>query len=300
MKVSIIIPVWNSEKLLKKYLALVVDAKKNKKNHISEIIAIDDASTDNSAKYIKNTFSKEIRMIKQNTNKGFSSTVNLGASKAKSDLICLLNTDVAVSKDFLQSTITHFNDKKVFAVSLHEKGFGPAAGYFKHGFLEHIGLPEASEPIESFWASGGSAVFRKKYWDELKGFDEDLYSPFYWEDIDLSYRAQKRGYKIIWDPNAKVQHKHESVINSNNFSREYLNNIVQRNQLLFIWKNITSKKLFNQHRRGLLRRILKHPGYIKIFYLALTKISVVEKLHSQEKVQQIISDEEVFKRFSEN
>ena len=58
----------------------------------------------------------------------------------------------------------------------------------------------------TLWVNGGSGAFRKSIWEDLGGFDE-LYNPFYWEDIDLSYRAKKAGYKIIYVPTAKVYHK---------------------------------------------------------------------------------------------
>ncbi|PJE58197.1 MAG: glycosyltransferase family 2 protein, partial [Candidatus Portnoybacteria bacterium CG10_big_fil_rev_8_21_14_0_10_36_7] len=45
----------------------------------------------------------------------------------------------------------------------------------------------------------------------LNGFDE-LYSPFYWEDIDLSYRAWKTGYTVLFDPQVLVEHHHETTI----------------------------------------------------------------------------------------
>ena len=48
-------------------------------------------------------------------------------------------------------------------------------------------------------------------WLKLGGMDT-LYSPFYWEDIDLSYRAWKSGYQILYDPNIIVEHHHESTI----------------------------------------------------------------------------------------
>ncbi|HEX6977569.1 MAG TPA: glycosyltransferase family 2 protein [Patescibacteria group bacterium] len=293
--VSVVIPNWNGIELLRKNAPSLVAAKNNKKNHILEIIVIDDASTDESVSFLKKSYEDQIRIVVHKENRGFASAVNTGVRSAKGELICLLNSDVIPSKDFLENVIGHFDDEKVFAVSLHEKGYGPAGGSFKDGFIEHSGRPEASVATESFWASGGSAVMRRSVWMELKGFDEALLSPFYWEDVDLGYRAHKRGYRILWEPNAVVVHEHESTVGK--LPKDYVSGIRERNQLLFIWKNLTSRRLFRKHIKGLLNRIIKHPGYIRIFIMALKKLKLVGKLRAREKKEAKISDEAIFAMF---
>ena len=145
----------------------------------------------------------------------------------------------------------------------------------------------------------GSCVFSKRIWKLLKGFDGQLLSPFYWEDVDLGYRAQKRGYKLLWDPDAKVEHKHESVINASNFKRNYMNLIKERNELLVIWKNITSKNLIKRHRGALFNRLKSHPGYIKVVLAALMKWNIVVAKRKKEREEATVSDEAVFAKFEE-
>jgi GT2 family glycosyltransferase len=297
MDVSIIIPNWNGRLLLEKNLPKVLDASKNKSNNIVEVIVVDDGSTDDSVKFLETNFKKRIRLIKQKNNRGFSATVNHGVELAKGDLVCLLNTDVIPSINFLEKISTHFEDKKIFAVSLHEQGFGYAKGKFVNGFIAHDPGKEESKPTSSFWASGGSAVFSKKLWDKLGGFDVRLLTPFYWEDVDLCYRALKRGYKVYWEPKAKVVHAHESVINSTNFRKWKLDLIKERNYLLFNWKNITSKNLLNKHFKGLFTRITKHPGYLKVVLFALIKLPQTLKMRKIEKKEAIVSDEAIFESF---
>lgn len=293
MKISIIIPNWNGRVLLEKNLPLVIAAK----NNISEIIVVDDGSTDDSVKFLQDNFSKDIKLVKQKLNVGFSKTVNHGVRLAKGDLVCLLNTDVIPDKDFLIHVSPLFEDKQVFAISLHEKGFSYASGKFENGFIVHSPGKETNKTHISFWASGGSGVFRKSIWDKLNGFDEVNLSPFYWEDVDLGYRALKRGYKILWEPKAHVIHKHESVINKNNFRIWKLNLIKERNQLILIWKNLTSKNLFKKHRVGLFRRLKHHPGYIKVVFAALLKLPTILKARKVEAKEQVISDEAIFASF---
>lgn len=294
IEASIIIPNYNGENLLKKNLPKVLEAEKNKKNKIKEVIVVDDASTDNSTKVVKKTF-PDISLIKHKENRGFSAAVNTGARAAKGKLLVLLNSDVIPDKDFLAPVFKHFENPKVFAVSLHEKGYTWARGYFEDGFIGHEQGKTDKKPHETFWVNGGSGVFRRDYWMKLKGMDEKLLGPFYWEDIDLSYRAAKRGLVSFWEPKAKVTHKHETTMSQ--LDPSYVDKIRERNQLLFIWKNITSPILFRKHLTGLFRRLIRHPGYIRIVLLALTKLRLVLKTRKKEKNQAKVSDEAIFAKF---
>lgn len=294
LSASIIIPVYNTEKLIGKNLPKVLAAKDYKKNKIVEVIVVDDDSPDESAKVVKENF-PEVRLIKHKENRGFSAAVNTGARAAKGKLLVLLNSDVIPDKDFLASVFKHFKNPKVFAVSLHEKGYTWARGYFEDGFVGHEQGKTDKKPHETFWVSGGSGVFRRDYWMKLKGMDEKLLGPFYWEDIDLSYRAAKRGLVNLWEPKAKVTHKHETTMSQ--LDPNYVNRIRERNQLLFIWKNITSPILFRKHLTGLFRRLIRHPGYIRIVFLALTKLKLVLKSRKKEKSQGKVSDEAIFAKF---
>jgi len=296
MKISIVIPVWNGAEFLRKNTSALLDAKNNKKNNITEIIMVDDSSSDDSVEFISQ-YDGQIRLIKHTKNRGFAATVNRGVSYAKGSLICLLNQDIIVSKNFLEKITTHFEDNKVFAVGLHEMGYGPAIGYFSDGFFQHKNQGEKNEVTQSMWASGGSAVFRKKIWKKLKGLDEVLFSPFYWEDVDISYRAYKRGFKVLWEPDSHVVHKHESSINKDNFKLRKINFIKERNYLLFNWKNITSKKLFAEHKYYLIKRIFSHPGYLRVVLAALKRYQDVKRLRKRELRYSKVSDEAIYASF---
>lgn len=282
MKFSIIIPNWNGKKLLEKNLprVLVSDA--------DEVIVADDDSTDGSIEFLKASF-PQVKVI-SHRRLGFAGNCNLGVKAAKGEIVVLLNTDVIPKKDFLPPLKKHFSDPKVFAVSFNEindSKFSWTKGKFEKGFITHENQKKDNRAHQTFWASGGSGAFRKTIWNKLGGFDE-LFSPFYWEDIDLCYRAQKRGWKILWEPQARVEHKHEGVI-SKSYSRQYIDLIWQRNQLLFIWKNLTEKKLFRQHLVGLLTR-LRQPGYLRVIGAAIIKIFPIILRRSKEKKEGVVSD----------
>jgi len=295
MKVSVVIPTYSRRDLLEKNLHFVVEAANDKINNIAEIIVVDDGSTDDSYPFVKNNY-PQVKIVKHKINRGFSAAVNTGVRTAKGELICLINNDVVPSPDFLKEVLPHFTDKNVFAVSFNEKGeFGWAKGKFVDGFIEHEAGKKADKPHLTFWVSGGSGVFRRSTWIELGGMDEKLFSPFYWEDIDLCYRAAKRGLALLWEPNSLVEHRHESTVGR--LPQTYVQRIKERNQLLFLWKNLTSPNLFRKHLWGLLKRVIKHPGYLRIVIMALLSLRAVLKARAKEIKEAKISDETIFARF---
>lgn len=292
MKVSVVIPNWNGEKLLRKNLPKVIQAVKLS-SYQAEIIVVDDGSEDGSVRQIKNK-KLRIKLIENKKNRGFIYSCNRGVKETKGEIVVLLNNDVVPEKDFLKYVLPHFQDPKVFAVSFHEPDWSWARILWQKGFIEHQPGNKAKTTHISAWASGGSAAFRKSIWQKLGGFDL-LYHPFYWEDVDLSYRAWKRGYKILWEPKAIVYHKHEGTIQR--FSKDYVNLISQRNQLLFTWKNVTSPKMMLEHKFWLGLKLIKNPGYFKPFLSALAKKPQILPRWLKEFREKKVNDIEIFNEF---
>lgn len=296
LEISIVITCFNNSDVIVKNLPKVIDAFKYKKNQILEVILVDDASTDKSPQIVEEKF-PQIKLIRHKINRGFSAATNTGVRTAKGNIVVLLNSDVYPAKDFMVSVIKKFRDPKVFGVSFSEEGYSWARGFLKNGFINHEPGKISTEPMETFWLSGGSSACRRDYYLALGGMDEKLYSPFYWEDIDLCYRAQKRGLINIWDPESKVVHHHETSVRK--LPKKYVNNIRERNELLFHWKNLTSPNLLRKHIEGVFQRVIAHPGYLKIVFMALMKLKTVIHARFKEHKESIMSDEAILARFSE-
>lgn len=254
MNVSITIPNYNGETLLKKNLPKVIAAAEYYKKqtiHDIEIIVVDDCSDNQSVLVIKQLF-PEVIVLQNEKNLGFALTVNKGVKKANGEIVVLLNSDVAPEKDFLMPLMHHFEDKKVFAVGCMDKSIegskivlrGRGIGYWHKGFLMH--KRGEVDKTDTLWVNGGSGAFRKSLWEKLGGFDP-LYKPFYWEDIDLSYRALKSGYKLIFEPKSIVIHEHEKGAIKQQYSPTEIKKIAYRNQFLFVWKNVTDVSLQFSH-----------------------------------------------------
>ncbi len=246
MTVSVVIPNFNGLKLLETNLPLIIKAVGK-----AQIIIVDDGSTDGSARFIKKNF-PHIKLIEKVTNSGFATTVNLGVKAASGEIILLLNTDIVPSDNFLEPLLKHFSDPKVFAVGCLDESIengktvkrGRGIGRFERGFLVH--KRGEVDKTDTLWVNGGSGAFRKSIWEKLGGMDE-VYDPFYWDDIDLSYRAQKSGYKIVFEPYAIVEHRHEEGSILKNYTTGQIKQIAYRNQLIFVWQNITDSRYLISH-----------------------------------------------------
>lgn len=246
MKVSIIIPNWNGSELLRKHLPAVVAA-----GGMSEVIVVDDRSTDDSVDLLHRDFPK-VRVIETDRHEGFAGTVNAGVSKAVGDIVVLLNTDCEPEKNFLQKLVPHFDDPDVFAVGCMDKSIegnrivlrGRGVAQWRHGFFVHRrGEVDAKDTA---WVSGGSGAFRKGLWEQLGGMDP-LFNPFYWEDIDLSYRALKAGYRLVFEKGSVVRHFHKEGKIMRKYSKWRIRVIATRNQFQFIWKNVESLDIILSH-----------------------------------------------------
>lgn len=304
--ISIIIPNYNGKKLLGLNLPLIIKLKEEWKE-ICEIIVVDDKSTDDSIKFLSEKF-PSLTIIKKHDNSGFIDTVNLGIEKAKGEFVLLLNTDVSPDSDIVPKLLMHFKDKKVFGVGCLDKSVedgkvierGRGIGIFLKGFLVH--KRGQTNKDNTLWVSGGSAMFRKSTWQYLGGLDS-IYSPFYWEDIDISYRALKAGYKILFDNKAQVVHKHEKGSIMSNYSSKQILEISLRNQILFVWKNISKPSYLLNHLIYLFWNICKGLGkgdiiYLSSFLKALLKIPVVVAHRCKQSRNWKYKDDEILSAFS--
>ncbi len=313
MNISIVIPNYNGEKILKKNLPHVLESVKDYKEGKVEIIIPNDPSTDKSTEVIeafiksikeKHIVGKTINNLKREE-AGFSKNVNRGVQLASGDILILFNSDVRPYKEFLAPLLAHFSDDKVFAVGCLDESIeegksvprGRAIGWWQRGFLQHKAADVSAG--QSLWASGGSSAFNKKIWDKLGGLD-NLFNPFYWEDIDLSYRAWKSGYKIVFEPRSIVVHEHEEGAIKTKFKPKHIQKIAYRNQYFFIWKNITDRGLLLSHilwmPYHLLKAVLRRDlVFIQGFFLALAQMDRVKDSRYRAKKLFVRTDRSILK-----
>ncbi|HLD24514.1 MAG TPA: glycosyltransferase family 2 protein [Patescibacteria group bacterium] len=246
LSVSVVIPNWNGKYLLEKNLPAVLAAAPK-----AQIIVADDASEDGSVEFLKKIYPKII-VVENEKQQGFAGNVNSGVVKATGDIIVLLNTDVRPEKGFLEPLLARFSEPKVAAVGCLEKSHegekivlrGRGVARWEKGYYIHSRGEVDSE--DTAWVAGGSAAFRRSVWNELGGMDT-RFNPFYWEDIDLSYRIQKAGYKIFFEKKSVVHHYHEEGKIKSIYSSRDVKLIAYRNQFLFHWKHIPNARIWIAH-----------------------------------------------------
>ena len=241
---AIVIPNWNGRDLLEKYLPSVVAAAERVPG--SEVIVVDNGSTDGSAAFIRERF-PQVRVVALERIWASAAVPTLGSGPARHDVVVLLNSDMRVEPDFLQPLLDGFTDEQVFSVSCQiffsdpnkvREETGLTEFWWERGSLRvrHRIEPAISELYPCAYGGGGSCAFdRRKFW-ELGGFDE-LLAPFYLEDTDLGYLAWKRGWKNLYQPASVVYHEHRGTI-GRRFSEAYIQSVLKKNFLLFTWKNI--------------------------------------------------------------
>ncbi len=176
---------------------------------------------------------------------------------------------------------------------------GRGGAIYKRGFLIHFAaIPERGVTL---WTSGGSSIFDKNKFLKLGGFDE-IYKPFYWEDIDLGFRAWRSGYYCYFEPLSKVDHYHQlgAIVKSSSTFR--IKSVSYKNQFLFVWKNIGDYYLITLHivwlPYHLLRAFLNLDiSFFNGFFLAI--LSIPNLLVTNDTNDFIISESEVLSKFKQ-
>ena len=241
VRVSIIIPTYDGLSLLQKHLPCLLAAEGVAD---AELLIADDGSSDGTAEWLASHV-PSAHVVRLETNGGFSRACNAAIHVARGEMLLLLNNDVAVAPDFLPPLIRALEARPdAFAVNssilLPGRGMqdeGEKIGGFHHG-LFYVDCPPHSSvrTAATLYATACAALYRKDRVDTLGGFDE-IFSPFYWEDVDLSYRALRRGWAVLYEPQSVVHHQHETT--TARLDPRYKSMIRERNQFLFVWKNIT-------------------------------------------------------------
>jgi GT2 family glycosyltransferase/glycosyltransferase involved in cell wall biosynthesis len=292
---SVVIPNWNGRDLLEKFLPSVVAALCG--NPENELLVVDNASTDGSVEFLRGAF-PQLRVLALQENHGFGGGSNLGFRTAKNDIVVLLNNDMRVEEDFLTPLLEPFSDPLVFSASCQiffsdpsrrREETGLTESWWERGQLRvsHRTDETVQVPYPCAYPGGGSSAFDRRKFLELGGFDE-LLRPFYYEDTDLGHRAWKRGWKLLYQPASIVFHEHRGTIGKR-FSPEFIEGVLQRNILLYCWKNIHDWRMLVP---SLLRSML-HP---KGLWRACARLGEVTKSRWRAHTLAAISDKEAFRR----
>lgn len=235
---SILIPNYNGRNLLERFLPYTFIAAKNSRIPF-EIIIVDDASIDDSVFFIQSNYPEIVLRI-NDINKGFSETCNIGIQLAKNNLLFILNSDIQLSPYYFNNQLKYFDLSSTFGVmSKIEDNSKPnhterSQTLFRFGFKtkrqDIICSYAKDELYPTVFLSGANALIDLEKMKILGGFNK-LFSPYYYEDIELSIRAWRLGWKCYFDNFSSCLHLHCSTI-KNSAKRRQIKTVYYRNKFI--------------------------------------------------------------------
>lgn len=249
-KFAVAILNYNGQELLKEFLPSVVQYSEQ-----ANIYVIDNHSSDNSLEVLKQEF-PQVKVIVNQENYGFAQGYNVGLQQISEPYLALVNSDIAVTKDWLTPIENIFDKNNLVAIVQPKILDYKNPSYFEYagaagGFIDKYGFPytrgrvfhsiekdqgQYNDTIDVFWASGACLFIRNNVFQELGGFDDDFFA--HQEEIDLCWRAAHLGYKAQYCGISTVFHLGGATLSYQNPKKTYLN---FRNSLLMMYKNLPKK-----------------------------------------------------------
>ena len=309
MKVNILVLDYNGRDLLAEFLPSVVEAAKASR-HQCRVTVVDNGAAGDSADLLKNKF-PTVSLVKCVENKVLCS-YNDVARNIDDDIIILLNNDIRAEKGFvdplvgafLKSEDTFMAASKVLSISGEPEGSNTRAR-IKYGIFwasaKYKGY-EANLDKEALTFSAGIGAFDRKKFVELGGYDE-LYLPGTLEDSDLCFRAWKRGWQCVYEPKSVIRHMGQ-VSFHREFGAKKTRAINARNLFLFMWKNISDKKIILGHIiftpvRLLYALITGKTEFVSGFFMAIKQFGAARSKRKELPRQWARTDAQVFRLFKD-
>lgn len=252
-KVSIIVVNWNG----KRFLSECLDGLRRQIYQPFSVILIDNGSSDGSVDFVNRNY-PEVEIIALTKNLGFAAANNIALQTVQTEYVALLNNDAVPHPIWLNRLIEALE-------SYPEAGFAASKMLFcdNPDVIDRAGdaytragtglLRGRGERARNFgkteWIFGacaGAALYRTRMLKDIGLFDDDFF--LLYEDVDLSFRAQVKGYKCVYVPEAIVYHKSSSSIvydsptsvyySHRNLEWVYLKNMPRKLILKTIWLHI--------------------------------------------------------------
>lgn len=252
--IAIVILNWNGKTLLQKFLPSITSHSADAKIYVA-----DNASTDNSVAFVSEYF-PTVTLIKNTENGGYAKGYNDALKHVSEPILCLVNSDIEVTKNWLNPILDQFNsDEKPSIIQPKILDYKNRA-YFEYagaagGFIDKYGYPycrgrifdsieedkgQYDDTTDIFWASGACFFIKNEVFNSLNGFDESYFA--HMEEIDLCWRAFNTNHKTKYVGTSTVYHVGGATLENTNPKKTYLN---FRNSLLTLVKN-TDRNVFSR------------------------------------------------------
>ncbi len=250
--VAVVILNYNGRNYLEKFLPSILASTYTNKR----IIVADNASLDDTKLLLKSQF-PEVELVLLDKNYGFAEGYNQALKSVEAAYYILLNSDVEVTPGWIEPVIALMESNHKIAacqpkiLSYHQKDsfeYAGAAG----GWIDEFGYPfsrgrvfdncekdtgQFNDNTEIFWATGAAMFVKSSVFKNLGGFDGFFFA--HMEEIDLCWRMQLAGYKIMCCPSSVVYHVGGGTLPKGNSRKVFLN---FRNNLIMLFKNLQWKE----------------------------------------------------------
>ena len=219
LSVSIIILNWNGYPLLQTCLPLLF----NQTYDNYEVTIVDNGSTDESVAFVTEQF-PQVRLIQNKENLGFSRGINVGLREVNTDVVVLLNNDVLVQPDWLTELIRPL-------MQADNIGIVGSKLLFPDGTVQHLGAEltyplaqshhhhykqihndESSALLEVPYVTGAAMAIHHSVLTQI-GLLDEMFHPFYYEEVDYCYRAKAAGFRIVVSTQAVAVHNESTSMN---------------------------------------------------------------------------------------
>ncbi len=250
--IAVVILNWNGKALLKQFLPSVIAYSDD-----AVIYVADNASTDDSIVFVTEQF-PNAKVIQNSENGGYAKGYNDAIKEVKESLICLLNSDIEVTENWLRPIVDVFNTNEKTSIIQPKILDQKKKSYFEYagaagGFIDKYGYPycrgrifntleedkgQYDDIIDIFWASGACFFIKNEVFKSLRGFDETYFA--HMEEIDLCWRAFNTNHSVRYVGTSTVYHVGGATLSNTNPRKTYLN---FRNSLYTLVKN-TDKNVF--------------------------------------------------------
>ncbi len=262
--ISVVIPSRNGRSLLER---LVPQVLQELEGEAAEVIVVDNGSSDGTAEFVRHEH-PGLRVLVSEQPLGFAQAVNRGLAGARFSHVCLLNNDMSIEPRFFRALRRAFDEipdlfcataQILFPEGQRREETGkavmtPAARRGATDFPIRCEMPLEGEDLSYvLYGSGGCSMYAADKLAALGGLDE-IYHPAYVEDLDLGYRAWRRGWPTVMVADARVVHRHRTTT-LRYYSPGELEAFLEINYLCFLARAVGAPRLFLRLWREALGRL---------------------------------------------
>lgn len=205
------------------------------------ITVLDNRSTKNDANWVGSNF-PDVNFVQAPGN-DYLFSYNWYAEQSRADILIFLNNDLKLKPNFIKPLVSHFSFSDIFSVSAtsrdwddSEYTFGPIQLRHHHGDFYWNPDFTRQETSHTLFTSGGfMAVDRKKFLN-IGGFNK-LFYPIYCEDLEICFRAWKRGWRCVFEPASVALHREHASMGGKKGGGK-ADRLLLKTKLLFEWSSL--------------------------------------------------------------